>query len=130
MDTNKLEQLVKDLSSLPVIEMAELKKRLEAAWGVTAAAPMAPMAAAGPVSAAPTSAESTEFQVILEKAPDDKKIGVIKAVREITGFGLKEAKDLVDAAPKSLKDSCNKTEADEISKKIAAAGGKVTVKGL
>jgi large subunit ribosomal protein L7/L12 len=88
------------------------------------------MMMAAPAAAAPAAAEATEFQVTLEKSPDDKKIGVIKAVREITGLGLKEAKDIVDGAPKVLKPSCNKAEADEIVKKITAAGGQATVKGL
>ena len=88
------------------------------------------MMMAAPAAAAPAAAEATEFQVTLEKAADDKKIGVIKAVREITGLGLKEAKDIVDGSPKVLKPSCSKAEADEISKKITAAGGQATVKGL
>lgn len=122
-----LDQLVEDLSSLSVMDMANLKKLLEDKWGVKAAAPAmmaAPVAAEAPV------AESTEFQVILEKAPDDKKIGVIKLVREITSLGLKEAKELVEGAPKVLKPSCSKAEAEEISKKVKEAGGQVTVKGL
>lgn len=127
--TKTLEQFVEDLSALSVLDMSKLKTMLEDKWGVKAAAAAAPMMAAPAAAAAPAS-ESTEFQVTLEKAPDDKKIGVIKAVREVTGLGLKEAKDLVDGAPKVLKPSCNKAEADEISKKIAAGGGQVTVKGL
>ena len=87
---------------------------------------MAAPAAAGAAAAA----ESTEFKVTLEETPADKKIGVIKIVREITGLGLKEAKDLVDGAPKVLKESAPKAEADELAKKVAAAGGKVTLKGL
>ena len=127
-----LEQIVDDLSALSVLDMSKLKTLLEDKWGVKAAA-AAPMMMAAPAAAAPAAAEATEFQVTLEKAPDDKKIGVIKAVREITGLGLKEAKDIVDAAsaaPKVLKPSCNKAEADEIVKKITAAGGQATVKGL
>ncbi len=124
-----LEQLVDDLSTLSVLDMSKLKTLLEEKWGVkAAAAPM--MMAAAPAAGAAPAAESTEFQITLEKTADDKKIGVIKAVREITGLGLKEAKDLVDGAPKVLKPSCNKAEADEISKKITAANGQVTVKGL
>jgi large subunit ribosomal protein L7/L12 len=87
------------------------------------------MAAPAAASAAPA-AESTEFKITLEPSPDDKKISVIKVVREITGLGLKEAKDLVDGAPKVLKETSPKAEADEISKKITTAGGKVTLKGL
>jgi len=124
-----LEQIVDDLSALSVLDMSKLKTLLEDKWGVKAAA-AAPMMMAAPAAAAPAAAEATEFQVTLEKAPDDKKIGVIKAVREITGLGLKEAKDIVDGAPKVLKPSCNKAEADEIVKKVTAAGGQATVKGL
>lgn len=127
-----LEQIAEDLSALSVLDMSKLKTMLEDKWGVkaAAAAPMmmaAPQAAAGAEAAA---SESTEFQVTLEETPADKKIGVIKVVREVTGLGLKEAKDMVDGAPKVLKPSCNKADADDISKKVAAAGGKVTVKGL
>ncbi|MGR3973196.1 MAG: 50S ribosomal protein L7/L12 [Candidatus Rhabdochlamydia sp.] len=123
-----LEQIVDDLSELSVLDMSKLKTMLEDKWGVKAAA--APVAMVAPAAAAPVAAESTEFQVTLEKSADDKKIGVIKIVRELTGLGLKEAKELVESTPKVLKASCNKTEADEISKKVLAAGGQVTVKGL
>ncbi|HUD01012.1 MAG TPA: 50S ribosomal protein L7/L12 [Rhabdochlamydiaceae bacterium] len=125
-----LEQIVDDLSALSVLDMSKLKTLLEDKWGVKAAAAAPMMMAAAPAAAAPAAAEATEFEVTLGKAPDDKKIGVIKVVREITGLGLKEAKDIVDAAPKVLKASCNKTEADEIVKKVTAAGGQATVKGL
>lgn len=127
-----LEQIAEDLSALSVLDMSKLKTMLEDKWGVKAAsaAPMMMAAPAAAAGAAPAAAESTEFQITLEETPNDKKIGVIKVVREVTGLGLKEAKDMVDGAPKVLKPSCNKTEADEISKKVAAAGGKVTVKGL
>lgn len=108
--------------------MSKLKTALEEKWGVKAAA-AAPMMMAAPAAAAAPAVESTEFKVILETTPDDKKIGVIKAVREVTGLGLKEAKDIVDGAPKDLK-TAPKAEAEEISKKITAAGGKVTLKGL
>lgn len=124
-----LEQIVDDLSGLSVLDMSKLKTLLEDKWGVKAAA-AAPMMMAAPAAAAPAAAEATEFQVTLEKSGDDKKIGIIKAVREITGLGLKEAKDIVDGSPKVLKPSCNKAEADEIVKKITAAGGQATVKGL
>jgi len=123
-----LDKLVEELSQLTVIDMAKLKELLEKKWGVTAAVAAAPGAAAPAAAAA---AESTEYKVILEAPiPDDKKIGVIKAVREVTGLGLKEAKDMVEGAPKDLKASCSKAEAEEIQKKITAAGGKVTLKGL
>jgi len=124
-----LEQLVEHLSELSVLDMSKLKAALEEKWGVKAAA-AAPvmMAAAAPAAAA--AAESTEFKVTLEDSAADKKIGVIKVVREITGLGLKEAKDLVEGAPKALKESTTKADADDIAKKIEAAGGKVSVKGL
>jgi large subunit ribosomal protein L7/L12 len=109
--------------------MSKLKTALEEKWGVKAAAAAPMMMAAPAAAAAAPAAESTEFKVILEATPDDKKIGVIKAVREVTGLGLKEAKDIVDGAPKDLK-TAPKAEAEEISKKITAAGGKVTLKGL
>ena len=125
-----IENLVEELSKLSVLDMSKLKTALEDKWGVKAAAAAPMMMAAPAASAAPAAAESTEFKVTLEETPADKKIGVIKIVRELTGLGLKEAKDLVDGAPKVLKESAAKAEVDEISKKIAAAGGKVTVKGL
>ena len=125
-----LEQFVEDLSALSVLDMSKLKTMLEDKWGVKAAAAASAMMAPAPAASAAPAAESTEFEVTLQKTADDKKIGVIKAVREVTGLGLKEAKDLVDGAPKVIKPTCNKAEADEISKKITAGGGQVTVKGL
>jgi large subunit ribosomal protein L7/L12 len=110
--------------------MSKLKSALEDKWGVKAASGAPVMMAAPAAGAAAPAAESTEFKVTLEETPADKKIGVIKVVREITGLGLKEAKDLVDGAPKVLKETSPKAEADDISKKVAAAGGKVTLKGL
>lgn len=131
MSKKKTEDLVNALSELTVLEMSELKTLLEEKWGVKAAAPTvmsaAPAAGAAPAAAA---AESTDFQVTLTDAPADKKIGIIKVVREITGLGLKEAKELVEATPKELKATAPKAEADDIKKKIEAAGGKVTLKGL
>jgi large subunit ribosomal protein L7/L12 len=129
--TQHLDDLVEKLSQLSVLDMAKLKEKLESKWGVKAAvATAAAPAAAGAAAAAPAS-ESTEFKVILEApVPDDKKIAVIKVVREVTGLGLKEAKDLVEGAPKDLKASAPKAEAEEIQKKIQAAGAKVTLKGL
>lgn len=131
MSKKTTEDLVNALSELTVLEMAELKTLLEDKWGVKAAAPTV-MAAAAPAggAAAPAAAESTDFQVTLTDAPADKKIGIIKVVREITGLGLKEAKDLVEATPKELKPTAPKAEAEDIKKKIEAAGGKVTLKGL
>ncbi len=131
MSNKKTEDLVNSLSELTVLEMAELKTLLEEKWGVKAAAPTM-MAAAAPAAgaAAPAAAESTDFQVTLTDSPADKKIGIIKVVREITGLGLKEAKELVEAAPKELKATAPKAEAEDIKKKIETAGGKVTLKGL
>ena len=120
-----LSKLVEDLSSLTVLEAAELSKMLEEKWGVSAAAPVA--VAAGPVAAAAVVEEQTEFDVVLLEA-GEKKINVIKEVRAITGLGLKEAKDLVEGAPKSVKDGASKTEAEEIKKKLEAAGAKVELK--
>ena len=127
--SNKTEQLVESLSELSVLEMAELKTALENKWGVKAAA-AAVAAAPAAAAAAPAAAESTDFQVILEKVPDDKKISIIKVVREITALGLKEAKELVDGAPKAIKDTTPKADAEAIKKKVEEAGGKVTLKGL
>lgn len=127
-----IDQLVETLSQLSVLDMSKLKTALEDKWGVKAAAAAPMMMAAPAAGGAPAAAaeESTEFKVTLEETSQEKKIGVIKVVREVTGLGLKEAKDLVDGAPKVLKETCPKAEADEIFKKVAAAGGKVTLKGL
>ena len=126
-----LDELVEKLSQLSVLDMAKLKEKLENKWGVKAAvAAAAPAAGAAPAAAAAVS-ESTEFKVTLEgPVPDDKKIAIIKAVREVTGLGLKEAKDIVEGAPKVLKPTAPKAEADEIQKKIHTAGGQVTLTGL
>ncbi len=132
MATVKIDEIVDILSNLPVIELAKLKTALEEKWGVKAQAGMTAVVAAGAPqqSAAEVKEESTEFKVTLDEAPADKKIAIIKVVREITGLGLKEAKDLVDGAPKVLKETAPKAEADEIVKKIQTAGGKATSKGL
>lgn len=122
-----LEQLVDDLSSLTVLEAAELSKMLEEKWGVSAAAPVAAAAAAAPAAAAEAAEEQTEFDVILAAA-GEKKINVIKEVRAITGLGLKEAKDLVEAAPKAVKEGVNKDEAAKIKKQLEEAGATVEVK--
>jgi large subunit ribosomal protein L7/L12 len=124
-----LARLVDDLSTLTVIEAAQLSKMLEEKWGVSAAAPMAVAAAAGgPATAAPeAAAEKTEFDVILA-AVGDKKINVIKEVRAITSLGLKEAKDLVEAAPKPVKEGVNKEEAAKIKKQLEDAGATVEIK--
>jgi large subunit ribosomal protein L7/L12 len=122
-----LSKLVDELSSLTVLEAAELSKLLEEKWGVSAAAPVA--AAAAPVAAAAAAPveEQTEFTVILAEA-GDKKINVIKEIRTITGLGLKEAKDLVEGAPKTVKEAVNKDEAAKIKKVLEDQGAKVEVK--
>jgi large subunit ribosomal protein L7/L12 len=121
-----LQKLVDELSKLTVLEAAELSKKLEEAWGVSAAAPVAVAAAGGAAAAAPV-AEQEEFAVVLLEA-GEKKINVIKEVRAITGLGLKEAKDLVEAAPKAVKEGVNKAEAAELKKKLEDAGAKVELK--
>ena len=122
-----LAKLVDDLSALTVLEASELSKMLEEKWGVSAAAPVA-VAAAGPAAAAAAPAEEkTEFDVVLA-AFGDNKINVIKEVRAITGLGLGEAKALVDGAPKTVKEGVAKAEAEDIKKKLEAAGAKVELK--
>ncbi|MBU6383412.1 MAG: 50S ribosomal protein L7/L12 [Verrucomicrobia bacterium] len=127
-----LDDLVEKLSQLSVLDMAKLKEKLETKWGVKAAVAVAAApGGAAPAAGGAPAAEATEFKVTLEgPIPDDKKISVIKAVREVTGLGLKEAKDLVEGAPKDLKPAAPKAEAEEIKKKIEAAGGKVKLTGL
>ena len=120
-----LEKLVEELSALTVLEAAELSKKLEEKWGVSAAAPVAVAAAAG-AAAAPVEVKD-EFTVVLAAA-GDKKINVIKAVREITGLGLKEAKDLVEAAPKPIKEGVPKADAEKLKAKLEAEGAKVELK--
>lgn len=120
------EQVVDYLSNLPVIQIAELVKELENKWGVSAA-PVAVAGVAGPGAPAAVAEEKTEFDVILADA-GAQKINVIKAVREITALGLKEAKDLVEGAPKPIKEGIGKEEAEEIRKKLTDAGAKVEVK--
>ena len=122
---SKIEKLVEDLSGLTVLEAAELAKLLEDKWGVSAAAPVA-AAAAAPVAAA-AAIEKTEFTVVLVAA-GDKKINVIKEIRAITGLGLKEAKDLVEAAPKEVKADVSKDEAAKLKKQLEDAGAKVELK--
>lgn len=126
------EELVEALSQLTVLDMADLKKALEEKWGVEAAAPMAVAAApvAGAAGGDAAAEEATDFEVTLTEVPAAKKIAVIKVVREVTGLGLKEAKELVEGAPKVLKDSSPKAEAEEIVKKVEAAGAKASLKGL
>lgn len=123
-----LAKIVEDLSSLTVLEAAELSKLLEEKWGVSAAAPVA-MAAmpGGGAAAAEAVEEKTEFDVVLIAA-GEKKINVIKEVRAVTGLGLKEAKDLVEGAPKTVKEAASKAEAEDIKKKLEEAGAKVELK--
>ena len=123
---SKIEKLVDDLSGLTVLEAAELAKLLEEKWGVSAAAPVAAMAAPAGAAAAPA-VEKTEFTVVLASA-GDKKINVIKEIRAITGLGLKEAKDLVEGAPKEVKADVSKDEANKIKKQLEDAGAKVELK--
>ena len=120
-----LNKIIDELSTLTVVEAAELSKQLEEKWGVTAAAPVAAAPAGG--AAAPAGEEISEFSLFLA-ASGDKKINVIKEVRAITGLGLKEAKDLVEAAPKEIKGGVAKKDAEEFKKKLEAAGAKVELK--
>ena len=120
-----LNKIIDELSNLTVVEAAELSKQLEEKWGVTAAAPVAAAPAGG--AAAPAGEEKSEYSLFLAAA-GDKKINVIKEVRAITGLGLKEAKDLVEGAPKEIKGGVAKKEAEEFKKKLEAAGAKVELK--
>ena len=122
-----LQKLVDELSKLTVLEAAELSKKLEEAWGVSAAAPVAVAAAGGGGAAAAPAEAQTEFTVVLVDG-GEKKINVIKEVRAITGLGLKEAKDLVEGAPKAVKEGVSKAEAQELKKKLEDAGAKVELK--
>ncbi len=122
-----LDKLVDELSKLTVIEAAELAKKLEDTWGVSAAAPVAVAAAAAPAEGGAAAAEKDEFDVVLASV-GDKKINVIKEVRAITGLGLKEAKDLVEGAPKAVKEGVGKDEAEGLKKKLEEAGATVELK--
>lgn len=122
-----LNKIVEELSALTVLEAAELSKLLEEKWGVSAAAPVAVAAAGGGAAAAAPAEEQTEFTVVLADA-GDKKINVIKEIRAITGLGLKEAKDLVEGAPKTVKEGASKEDAAKIKKQLEDAGAKVEVK--
>ncbi len=121
-----LDKLVDDLSALTVLEASELSKMLEEKWGVSAAAPVA-VAAAGGGDAGAAAEEKTEFDVVMTSF-GEKKINVIKEVRAITGLGLKEAKDLVEAAPKAVKEGVSKVEAEEVKAKLEAAGATIELK--
>jgi large subunit ribosomal protein L7/L12 len=124
------EEIIEAISSMTVLEVSELVKALEEKFGVSAAAPVAvAVAGAGPGAAAPAAAEEekTEFTVVLKAFDDTKKIAVIKEVRAVTGLGLKEAKDLVEGAPKTLKENVSKEEADKIKGSVTAAGGTIEI---
>ena len=125
MASEKITKFVEEIKTLTVMELAELVKAIEEEFGVSAAAPV--MVAAGPAGAAPAAEEKSEFDVILASA-GGSKMGVIKLVKEITGLGLKEAKELVDNAPKAIKENVGKDEAEEIKKKLEEAGAKVELK--
>jgi large subunit ribosomal protein L7/L12 len=122
------EEIVNAIGNLSVLEVVELISDLEKKFGVTAAAPVAAVAAAAPGAAAAPVEEQTEFSVTLTEYPADKKVGVIKVVRELTGLGLKEAKDLVEGVPALVKDAVAKADVDAIKKKLEDAGAKVVVK--
>jgi large subunit ribosomal protein L7/L12 len=123
------DQILEQLKTLSLLEAAELVKQIEEAFGVSAAAPVGGMMmAAAPGAAAEPVEEKTEFDVILEEVPADKKIAVLKVVRTITGLGLKEAKDLVESTPKAVKEGTGKDDAEAIKKQLEESGAKVTVK--
>jgi large subunit ribosomal protein L7/L12 len=121
------EEILEAISNMTVMEVVDLVKMMEDKFGVTAAAPMA-VAAGGAAAAAPVVEEQTEFTVILKAYPAEKKVGTIKVIREITGLGLKEAKDLVEGAPSTVKEGVSKADADKIKKQLADAGAEVEVK--
>ena len=125
--SQEMEQFISYVEKLSVLELSKLVKALEDRLGVSAAAPVAVAAAPAAAAAAPAE-EKTEFDVILAEVPADKKIAVIKVVREIAGLGLKEAKELVEGAPKAVKEGASKEEADKIKEQLTAAGAKVEVK--
>lgn len=129
--STKTDEILEQLKTLTLLEASELVKQIEEAFGVSAAAPaggMMMMAAAGAAAPAEEVEEQTEFSVILEEVPADKKIAVLKAVRELTGLGLKEAKELVESTPKAVKEAIPKEAAEEAKKALEAAGGKAVVK--
>jgi len=136
--SERVQKILEDLKALTLLEASELVKAIEETFGVSAAAPVggmvmaAPVAAAGGAAPAPAATEpveeQTEFTVVLEEFPADKKITILKVVRELTGLGLKEAKDLVEAAPKPVKEGVNKETAAELKKKLEDAGAKVSIK--
>ena len=121
------DEILESISNMSIMQVVELIADMEKKFGVTAAAPVA-AAAAGPAAAAVVVEEQTEFTVILKEYPADKKVGVIKVVRELTGLGLKEAKDLVEAVPGTVKDGVNKADSEAMKKKLEEAGAKVEIK--
>lgn len=130
-DTEKIDQIVDLIKNLSLLEAFELVKSLEKTFGIDASAyarAAAPAAAAPAAGGAPAQEEKTEFDVILESVPADKKLAILKVVRSVTGLGLKEAKDLVESAPKAIKEKANKGDADTIKKQVEEAGGKVVLK--
>jgi len=131
-DTEKIDQIVDSIKNLSLLEAFELVKSLEKTFGIDAsayaraAAPAVAAPAAG--GGAPAQEEKTEFDVVLESVPADKKLAILKVVRSVTGLGLKEAKDLVESAPKAIKEKASKADADSIKKQVEEAGGKVSLK--
>ncbi len=122
------DQILDQLKTLSLLEAAELVKQIEEAFGVSAAAPAGGMMMAAPAAAAEAVEEKTEFDVVLEEVPADKKIAVLKVVRTLTGLGLKEAKDLVESTPKAVKEAVSKDDAEAAKKELEEAGGKVAIK--
>jgi large subunit ribosomal protein L7/L12 len=122
------DQILEQLKTLSLLEAAELVKQIEEAFGVSAAAPTGGMMMAAPTAAAEPEEEKTEFDVVLEEVPADKKIAVLKVVRTLTGLGLKEAKDLVESTPKAVKEAISKGDAEAAKKELEEAGGKVAIK--
>jgi len=127
MATEKVLNLISEIETLTVLELADMVKALEEKFGVSAAAPVAVAAAPAAAAAAPVE-EQTEFDVILKSVPADKKLSVIKVARELTGLGLKEAKELVESAPKAVKEGASKDEANQIKAKLVEAGAEVELK--
>ena len=122
------DEILESISNMSIMQVVELIADMEKKFGVTAAAPVAAAAAAGPAAAVAVVEEQTEFTVILKEYAADKKVGVIKVVRELTGLGLKEAKDLVEAAPSTIKDGVNKADSEAMKKKLEEASAKVEIK--
>lgn len=122
------DQILEQLKTLSLLEASELVKQIEEAFGVSAAAPVGGFAVAAAAAPVEEVEEKTEFDVVLEEVPADKKIAVLKVVRTITGLGLKEAKDLVESTPKAIKEGANKDDAEAVKKQLEEAGGKVAIK--